>query len=115
MSPGCPAGRRCYSARFRSSGVNSMQLSRSRRRFRRFAFLLLLVGLTMLGLAAFRVGPAPEISIEPQLPAIGKRTPVEIRISEPRRGLAGVRVELAQGERVELLAERKHSPLPGWR
>jgi hypothetical protein len=92
-----------------------MRDSRSGRGFRRLLLLLLLVGLVFGGLAAFRVGPAAEITIEPGLPAIGKRTPVAIRVREPRRGLAGVRVELVQGERVEVLAEREHAPLAGWR
>jgi hypothetical protein len=67
------------------------------------------------GLAIVRVGPPPEISIEAALPGIGKRTPITVRFREPKRGLAGIRVELVQGQRVKLLGERRHQPRPSWK
>ncbi|MCP3964603.1 MAG: M23 family metallopeptidase [bacterium] len=76
---------------------------------------------TLLGVAAltaalawFRVGPPPEIEIVPGLPGIGRLTEVEVRVAEPQRGLSRVRVEVAQGELLELLAESDHEPRPFW-
>lgn len=76
--------------------------------------LIVLGGLTFLGLASFRVGPAPVISIQPDLPGIGKRTAIRILVEEPVRGLTGFAVELRQGERVERLDERTFSPRGPW-
>ena len=54
------------------------------RRKRRFSFtrlaVLVALPLAAIGAAAtLRVGPPPTISIEPELPAIGPRTPVTVR------------------------------------
>ena len=77
--------------------------------------LILLVALVILALAAFRAGPAPEISIESGLPGIGKRTPIRIVVSEPKRGLQALSVEFVQGERVELLASKTYIPIEPWK
>lgn len=79
--------------------------------------LLILVALaaaTFVSMGAFRVGPLPAIEVTPQLPVIGRRTPVAIVASEPIRGLSDVRVEVLQGGRMHLLAERVHSPRAPW-
>jgi murein DD-endopeptidase MepM/ murein hydrolase activator NlpD len=73
-----------------------------------------LVAVAFLGVAAFRAGPEPTISIEADLPGIGKLTPVRVRVAEPKRGLGDVRVEFVQGERVEVLAEHSFIPNPAW-
>jgi len=78
-------------------------------------FVLGIVALAVVaGLAFFRVGPAAAIRIEPSLPGIGKRTPVTVSVEEPARGLGAVRVELVQGEKSFVLAERRHAPRPFW-
>jgi len=76
--------------------------------------LLGLAAVVFAGVSAFRAGPAPSISIEADLPGIGKLTPVQVRVEEPARGLGDVRIEFVQGERVELLSARSHVPLPPW-
>lgn len=79
--------------------------------------LLILVALaaaTFVSMGAFRVGPLPAIEVTPQLPVIGRRTPVTVVASEPIRGLCDVRVEVLQGGRMYLLAERVHSPRAPW-
>ena len=84
---------------------------------RSFKRLLILVGIVavLVGcVAAFRTGPPPEVTITSEIPGIGKRTPVTIRVEEPKRGLAGFRVELVQGDRVELLGEHAFTPLEAW-
>ena len=75
------------------------------------ALLALLLG---GALGWFRVGPPPEVTIEPELPGIGRSTAVTIRAAEPQRGLSRLAVELVQGERVQGLAERRHEPRPFW-
>ncbi|MEM7585557.1 MAG: M23 family metallopeptidase [Acidobacteriota bacterium] len=77
-----------------------------------------LVGALILGLAAamswFRVGPPPTVSIVPELPGIGRATPVTVQVAAGQRGLSTVTAELVQGDRVERLAERAHVPRPFW-
>ena len=88
-----------------------------RRKPRYLSRLLLFVipaALIFLGVASFRAGPAAAIEIRPSLPGIGKRTPVEISIGEPVRGLSRLRVELEQDERVEVLEERAYTPRAPW-
>lgn len=87
---------------------------RKPRYFSRLLFLVVPAALIFLGVAAFRSGPAPRVEIRPTLPGIGKRTPVEIAIDEPVRGLSRVRVELVQGEKVETLEERAYTPRAPW-
>ena len=77
--------------------------------------LILLVALVFVVVAAFRAGPAPEISIELALPGIGKRTPIRIVVSEPKRGLKALSVEFVQGERVDVLASRRYVPIEPWK
>jgi murein DD-endopeptidase MepM/ murein hydrolase activator NlpD len=92
-------------------------MQRRRSRFgRNFLRLLLLVlAAVVLGIfGAIRVGPPPTVSIEPRLPGIGKKTAIDVRAEEPKRGLAGLSVEFVQGERVEVLATRAHTPRPSW-
>src|SRR5881628_3260670 len=73
-----------------------------------FLLLLALVSLAVLGLFAFRAGPPPSITLTSSLPAIGKRTAIRVVAEEPVRGLSRVKVEFAQGDRVEVLAEKTY-------
>jgi len=81
------------------------------RRLLTFAVLLVLV---VVGLALFRVGPAPEVTVAPELPGIGPATGIAVRAAESGRGLSSLRVELAQGDRTWLLAERSYEPRSFW-
>jgi murein DD-endopeptidase MepM/ murein hydrolase activator NlpD len=76
--------------------------------------LLFVAAVVALVLAAFRAGPAPSITAEPDLPGIGKRTTFRITVEEPRRGLSEVRVEVAQGEHVSVVESRSYEPLEPW-
>jgi len=79
--------------------------------------LLLVFIILIAGLAAFivlRVGPPPSIAIEPAAKVIGQKTPVTVRVSEPKRGLSAIKVELVQGESVRTLAEKRHEPASAW-
>ena len=80
------------------------------------ALLLILIGglLCFLALAAFRAGPTPLITAEPAGGSIGRKTSVTVTVTEPVRGLSGVRAELVQGDRVEKLAEKTYVPRPSW-
>jgi len=77
--------------------------------------VLALVGAGLLGLALFAVGAAPSIALSPEAEAVGRRTPLQVTVERAGRGLAGVRVELVQGERVFAVAAREHRPRPFWR
>lgn len=93
-------------------------MARRRKPGRLFRMLLILVvlgGIVFLGLAAFRAGPEPSISVDADLPGIGKRTTIDVNVAESTRGLRGIKVEFVQGDRVEILEQREYSPLPPWR
>jgi murein DD-endopeptidase MepM/ murein hydrolase activator NlpD len=83
----------------------------------RRAFLLLVVGCALFGLAVvtLRTGPAPSVELLTDARAIGPRTLVVARAAAAGRGLAGLRLELEQQGRVRVVAERQHRPLPPWR
>jgi len=71
--------------------------------------ILLLVVILAIGYGlwyAFRIGPSPAVGLETQRPAVGRENRVTASFGEPELGLTGVRLELVQGDRVELLAER---------
>lgn len=70
--------------------------------------------LAFAALATFRTGAPVTIEIEPALPGIGPATPVTARVATTGRGLAGVRLELVQGETRRVLAERRHVPRRPW-
>jgi murein DD-endopeptidase MepM/ murein hydrolase activator NlpD len=73
-----------------------------------------LAAIGFLALAGFRAGPPPTVRLEAGLPGIGKRTPIVVEVEEPTRGLSQVRVELAQGDRVEVLETRSYTPREPW-
>ncbi len=72
--------------------------------------LVLLAALVL----TFRVGPVPALEIQPELPAIGSRTPVVVTAAATGRGLISIRFELVQEDRTHVLAERSYRPRPVW-
>jgi len=86
-----------------------------RGRGKRWLWLTILIVAAGVALVTFRVGSRPSIEIAPEMPGIGRRTPINIQMTEPSRGLAKVRVEFVQAERVEVLAERQYEPRAAWK
>lgn len=82
------------------------------RRERRGKGLLVAVALVVVtggAVAAWlglRQGPLPTAALTSDRPAVGPATRVSARFAEPRRGLGRVRLELQQGEQIEVLGER---------
>jgi murein DD-endopeptidase MepM/ murein hydrolase activator NlpD len=73
--------------------------------------LLILPAIAILVFVAFgifRAGGSPDIRIEPGMTVIGKRTPVKVELSEHRRGLTHVKVELIQGDKSAKLEEKSY-------
>jgi murein DD-endopeptidase MepM/ murein hydrolase activator NlpD len=70
--------------------------------------IVVVILLAFVALGILGVGSAPDIKIEPSMSTIGKRTPVKIEISEPRRGLKHVKVEFFQGDKLVTLAEKNY-------
>ncbi len=73
-----------------------------------------LIGVVLLGLVAVVVmalytGAEPKLTVKSDLPGIGKRTPIRIRIEDPQR-VTAVRVELIQGMDVKAIEERPFEP-----
>ncbi len=75
-------------------------------------FLPLAALVVVMGIGIFRVGAPPAIEVRAGAPIIGKRTAVNVMVSEPGRGLSIVKIELAQGDRSQTLAEKSYRPLP---
>ncbi len=81
--------------------------SRKSRKAPRVVVLLLLC-VAALGLWwALTIGPRPTITLDTDRPAVGRATLLTAAFSEPRRGLGVVRLEVVQGERTELIEERR--------
>jgi murein DD-endopeptidase MepM/ murein hydrolase activator NlpD len=70
--------------------------------------ILAIIILAFLGIGVFRAGSEPDIKIQPGMSVIGKRTPVKVELSEPRRGLTHVKIELLQGDKAATLAEKSY-------
>jgi murein DD-endopeptidase MepM/ murein hydrolase activator NlpD len=83
--------------------------------FVRLIVVAAIVGVAIVGVSAFRVGPAPAIELEADLPGIGNSTWITITVEEPKRGLGNVEVAFVQGERIEILGSVDHTPLPPWK
>jgi murein DD-endopeptidase MepM/ murein hydrolase activator NlpD len=66
------------------------------------------------GFALFYAGPAPRLTVEPERPGIGRRTPIRIRIEEPQR-VRKVRVEVVQNAEVKPVMEKSFAPRPAWK
>lgn len=84
--------------------------------FKLLGVLLLVAVAGAVALAWYRVGE-PVVSVEPGAPGIGRKAlPVLVRAAEPSRGLASVRLEVVQGDRVTVVAERAYEegPRPFW-
>ena len=80
----------------------------ARRSFKPLILVLGAILLAFVALGIFRAGGSPEVRIVPGTAAIGKRTPVKIEVSEPRRGLKHVRVEFIQGHKSATIAEKSY-------
>ena len=78
-----------------------------------FTVLLAALAIAFGSWYAFRVGPAPEVSLVTERPAVGRSNEVTAVFSEPELGLGMVRLELIQGERTEILAEEIFVPGSG--
>jgi len=79
--------------------------------------LILALLLVWLGMAALKPGKAPTVALTSDLPGIGPLTRVEASAAGPGRGLAGLRVELLQGDLEEVLFDAEYptrSPWPLW-
>jgi len=78
--------------------------TRKPRKRARFLLFTLMAAVLGGGLwLALRVGPTPAVELETDRPAIGKATTVIATYNEPVLGLGNIRLELIQGDRVEVL------------
>jgi len=72
--------------------------------------LLVVVGLVV----TLRVAPAPHLTLESEAPAIGRKSPVHVTADSSGRGLTSVRLELVQGDTVQVLDEKRFAPRAPW-
>ena len=81
----------------------------------KLAVLLVVVALVAVGgVLTFRVGPVPALTLKPDAPGLGRRTPVRVAAAADGRGLARVRLEVVQGDRVHVVADKSYAPRPVW-
>ena len=82
-----------------------MQLgARKPRKKTRLVLVMLVTAVIGGGLwLALRRGPVPVVELATDRPGVGKATTVIATFSEPAHGLGGIRLELIQGDRVEVL------------
>ncbi len=66
------------------------------------------------GLATFRTGAAPTLTLKPEVPGLGRKTPVRVAAAVAGRGLTRVRLEVVQGDRVQVVADKSYVPRPAW-
>jgi murein DD-endopeptidase MepM/ murein hydrolase activator NlpD len=79
---------------------------RKSRKAPKIVILLVVVAVAAALWTTLRIGPSPEVTLDTERPAVGRTNRVTAAFAEPRQGLGTVRLELIQGERTELLAER---------
>jgi murein DD-endopeptidase MepM/ murein hydrolase activator NlpD len=87
---------------------------RERKSPRKFLIVILALLAVWLGVAALKPGTTPTVSLTSDLPGIGPLTRIEASASGPGRGLAGVRVELLQGDLTELLFDEEYPTRGAW-
>jgi len=98
----------------RFDSFDAVQTAKRRRR-RLVVGVLVLAGLGVVAAGSFRVGPPPSVVVRPEPKVVGRSAPVEVTVTEPRRGLSTIRIELEQQGQVTTLAEQRFVPLPGWK
>jgi murein DD-endopeptidase MepM/ murein hydrolase activator NlpD len=80
---------------------------RPRKKLRVLVVVVVMIVVACVAWLALRVGPAPEVVLDTERPAIGRAMMVTARFAEPTQGLGSIRLELVQGDRVEILAENQ--------
>jgi murein DD-endopeptidase MepM/ murein hydrolase activator NlpD len=91
--------------------------SKKSRKLPTILMVLLVLAVSIAAWLSLRVGPEPSATLTTDWPAIGPSTSVTAWFSEMSEGLGVIRLELQQGERIELLGEQSFSPgspLPGF-
>jgi murein DD-endopeptidase MepM/ murein hydrolase activator NlpD len=81
--------------------------------FSRALLILAFVVIVAGAVATFYTGAEPKLAVKPDLPGIGRRTPVHIRIDDPGR-VETVRVEVVQGMDVKPVQEKEFQPGSAW-
>ena len=82
--------------------------SRSGNTLRKVLAVAILVLLVFIAQGFFLTGKEPSIEIKPEMPALGKRTPFNVEVSEFRRGLVQVKVECIQGDKSATLIDKTY-------
>ncbi|HEX3129230.1 MAG TPA: M23 family metallopeptidase [Thermoanaerobaculia bacterium] len=77
--------------------------------FLRVLMILALLVVAAVAAATFYTGAEPKVTVKPDLPGIGRRTPIRIRIEDPQR-VEKVRVEVVQGTDVKPVQEKEFQP-----
>ena len=82
---------------------------------RKWMFRFLIIGVPLLliygWMVLFRAGAPASITITPELPAIGRATPVKVVVEQTSRGFGDVKIELVQGGQSTELATLESTPL----
>ncbi|MGE0639002.1 MAG: M23 family metallopeptidase [Thermoanaerobaculia bacterium] len=87
---------------------------RRRRRLRLIVFLFVTAAVYFVAAGAFRTGPPPKVELTSARSAIGKNSAVGIRVTEPKRGISRILLELTQGAQTLTLLDEASATPPGW-
>ncbi len=77
--------------------------------FLRVLMILAFLVVAAVAAATLYTGAEPKLTVKPDLPGIGRRTPIRIRIEDPQR-VEKVRVEVVQGMDVKPVQEKDFQP-----
>jgi murein DD-endopeptidase MepM/ murein hydrolase activator NlpD len=79
-----------------------------------FLTALILLVLAAGGVLTLRVAPPARLTLESEAAALGRKSPVSVVAEGGGRGLTAVRLELVQGDHVQVLEEKKFAARPPW-
>src|SRR5262245_12503752 len=69
----------------------------------------------MLMFGLLRATPVPRVTIDSDGPAIGRRGKISVRVIERSRGISRVKIEIQQGEMIEVLHDESFAVEAPWK
>jgi len=103
-----------YASESKVRATRQPQSGRLRSAIGSLLLMALPLAVVFLGLAAFRAGSLPVLTLETKPGALGPTTQVLATAEAGGRGLAALKLEIVQGTTVRLLATKTAVPRPAW-
>ncbi len=103
-----------YASESKVRSTRQPRSGRLRSAFGTFLLAALPVGAVLLGLAAFRAGSFPVLTLDTKPGALGPTTQVLATADVGGRGLAALKLEIVQGTTIRILATKSAVPRSAW-